>query len=696
MLCPVCANVPLSKRMTKLGVEVDYCGRCKGVWLDQGEIFYFTRDRRQLEKALEQALANAANGDKRSPKSGKTMRVFKLFPGTNAQLILDTCAESGGIWFDGQELERLMHLKDAPIKITPAARSAETTIPGTTPPHGTSGSATLLSLPNLFLRSFWTIGGLYAAMTLLLITAVEFADLHADVAVAIGVGVAILQFLISPWIMDLTLRFLYRIEWVTPDELPPHLRDFVARLCRDLGMRHPEFGIIDDGAPNAFTYGHHPGNARIVITRGILDLLEPNEVEAVVAHEIGHAKHWDMLLMTIIQIVPLVLYYLYRTLIRMGRGSRKGRGQSAALAIVAYLLYIISEYMVLWFSRTREYYADRFAGAKTGDPNFLASALVKIAYGLAGQQKPKAAGSQTAQDDHTPMLDAVGALGIFDVKAAHAVAVTGYAASGMEGGGGTPDKRVVADAMKWDLWNPWAKYYELHSTHPLVANRLRYLGNQSVSMGKQPFIRFDERRPESYWDDFFFEVLVMWLPFLLPLLVLPMLLLRLNDSRGPAWIGAMLTAAAVGGLVKLRFSYRSDLFPNMNVASLLKQVKVSAVRPVPCTLKGTIIGRGVPGLIWSEDFVVRDDSGIIFLDYRQPLRLWEFFFGLLRAKNLQNHPATIIGWYRRAPMPYIEIKALITDGDRRNCYVYAMKLVSWIALLAFGMALTVASLSGLH
>ncbi len=69
--------------------------------------------------------------------------------------------------------------------------------------------------------------------------------------------------------------------------------------------------------------------------------------------------------------------------------------------------------------------------------------------------------------------------------------------------------------MQWDLWNPWATFYELNSTHPLVAHRLQYLGDQAAAMGQEPYIVFDRRKPESYWDDFAVDVAVMFLPLLL-------------------------------------------------------------------------------------------------------------------------------------------------------------------------------------
>ena len=110
------------------------------------------------------------------------------------------------------------------------------------------------------------------------------------------------------------------------------------------------------------------------------------------------------------------------------------------------------------------------------------------------------------------------------------------------------------------------------------------------------------------------------------------------------------------------------------------------MRPVPCTLRGTVIGRGVPGYILSEDFVMQDDTGIIFLDYRQPLGIWEVLFGLLSAKRYQGREVTVEGWYRRAPVPYVEIKRL-TDGEKSiRSWVPVLYRVTAVALLGIGIA----------
>jgi hypothetical protein len=168
---------------------------------------------------------------------------------------------------------------------------------------------------------------------------------------------------------------------------------------------------------------------------------------------------------------------------------------------------------------------------------------------------------------------------------------------------------------------------------------------------------------------------------LLPALVFAPFLLAFVASQKTSWIGAGVFAAGIASFLKTRVAYRSDFFPDMSVSSLLKKVKVSGIRPVLCKIKGTVIGRGVPGLIWSEDFVMQDETGIIFLDYRQPIPLWDFFFGLLRRAKYDNQKAEIIGWYRRTPVPYIELKSIKAEGEKaKNCYTYIAKYI-WAGVL---------------
>ncbi|MFC1708562.1 M48 family metalloprotease [Candidatus Omnitrophota bacterium] len=655
--CASCREVDLVETLTKKGVLIDYCPKCQGVWLDKGEIYYFTDAPIYLKFNIEKALKNSGPSQRFHPHSQKLLIELNLFDG---KLIIDYSPETQGIWLDKEEVDKLPGAKGMKLRID-FDKSIDKTVKEAVP----------ISLPNLGLVSGITLFGLYALLGLVLITCVNFGLFDAGAALFIGILIAVIQFLLSPFLMDLSLRFFYRVEWTPAQNLPVHLKDFISGVTSKHKMNFPRMGIIPDGSPNAFTYGHTPNNARIVITAGLLDLLEPEEVESVVAHEIGHALHWDMLVMTIAYLVPLLLYYIFRTLIRM---RSRGKDQSApyryAIALVSYILYIVSEYIVLWFSRIREYFADRFAGQVTNNPNSLASALVKIGYGLAGQEKKKG--------DRKPELESVKAMGIFDSNSARALAISSH--SSALSMGGEIDKENLKGAMRWDLWNPWALYYELHSTHPLIAKRLMALSLQSESQGKQAYISFDDKRPESYWDEFLIDVVVKSLPFLTVVFSIILFL----SSQNIFFLKAGLLFLGFVYLFSVIFSYDFKYFPEFNISSLLKKVKVSAVRPVPCILKGKLIGRGVPGLIWSEDFVLQDQTGIIFLDYRQPLGIWNFLFGLLRAGKYIGQDVTINGWYRRAPIPYVEVKSIQTRTGKSSCYVFNVKMIFAVVLIGLG------------
>jgi heat shock protein HtpX len=543
----------------------------------------------------------------------------------------------------------------------------------------------MVRLPNRFLSSITVLVSMWGLFTAILIALAHFEIISVVVALILGLITALIQFLVAPFSLDLTLRWLFKFRWLTPEELPAHLRQFLEGLCQQRKIKFPYFGLIDDGAPQAFTYGHTPNNARIVLSRGILELLDEREVEAVVAHEVGHAVHWDMLLMSAAQIIPLILYYFYRLLLDMATSTKSDAKLQARIGVLlgamgAFAVYILSEYFVLWFSRHREYYADRFSGEVVGVPSHLSSALVKIAYGLAGLEKKS--------DEEEPRarraaLASVKALGIFDDRMAQALAIAGY----------TPalaatdqvDKANIKGAMRWDLWNPWARWYELNSTHPLVANRLRYLSDQSRLFNQEPYVVFSEAKPESYWDEFLLDLLIYLIPILALLLFIPLSLIWYAEIYPvpQAVLPGLLAIMGMGRLLRYYFSYRGDYFPGMSVAALLKRVKVSDIRPVPCTLQGTVIGRGVPGFIFSEDFVMQDETGIIFLDYRQPLAIWELLFGLLQAGKFNGKQVTIQGWYRRSPIPYVQIKTIECEGVVKKSYVpMVRRLTAIIYILA--------------
>ncbi|MDO8567205.1 MAG: M48 family metalloprotease [Dehalococcoidales bacterium] len=198
-----------------------------------------------------------------------------------------------------------------------------------------------------------------------------------------------LQYLISPFLVSLTMR----IRWVTEAE-EPELHRMVSDLAAQAHLPKPKVGVSEMDMPNAFAFGRTPGDGRVCVTRGILRLLNKDELRAVIGHEMSHVKHRDMIVMTLLSAVPMVLYWIAFSFMWGGFGgnnNRKGEGNGSYTALIgigAFLLYFLTNLLVLYGSRIREYYADQGSVQLGNKPNQLATALYKLAYGNARQKNP--------------------------------------------------------------------------------------------------------------------------------------------------------------------------------------------------------------------------------------------------------------------------------------------------------------------
>lgn len=464
-----------------------------------------------------------------------------------------------------------------------------------------------------------------------------------------GIVVLLLQYLISPWLMDLTTRWLYKANFDM--EMPEYLSTYITEVCNKHKIKYPKIGYIDDGAPNAYTYGRTKKDARIILTRGIFELLNPEEVKAVVAHELGHVAHYDMLFMTMAQLIPIVLYAVYAGVSTTTKDSDSDSSKLAMVGYIAYVLYIISQYIVLWLSRTREYYADDFAVNETKSVNHISEALVKIGFGLT-----------TGAGNYD--MSKVKGLGIFDKNTSKSLIVSSYK-------DGMINKNSIKNSMKWEKFNTWAKYYELHSTHPLISKRLLKISSRSRDFNQEPYIVFDLVKEGVSFGTFFLELLLLLAPVLSIFLFV---ILFVVSGEKTIFIGA-------GGLVTIFFlaikffKRNKKSFTPKTVEELLGEVNVSKVTTIPCILEGKVIGRGDPGGILSEDLVIKDNTGIMFMNYNQPSTLWNKIVALFKTSSYLDTNVKIKGWYMRGPVPYVEIFTMEVNGKTKKIYSYYVKLV---------------------
>lgn len=274
------------------------------------------------------------------------------------------------------------------------------------------------------------------------------------------------QFLIGPAMVRLSTR----LQYLQPGQ-NPWLESTVKELADKSNLPMPRLAIVPDNTPNAFVFGRQASTATLAVHEGLLKNLNENEVKGVIAHELGHLKHKDYIVMTVLSALPLIAYLVARatwqTAWLSGRSSRRrNEGDiSAALFIVgilSYVVYIIALLCVMRLSRLREHYSDAYSAYVTSSPNSLESALAKITYGLS--LSPKAPSGVRAFYIGDPALAKQEISEIMQKKDEYDLDHDGVL-----------DKRELELAMEKEAKSSWKTINSWFSTHPPTFRRILLL-----------------------------------------------------------------------------------------------------------------------------------------------------------------------------------------------------------------------------
>ncbi len=180
---------------------------------------------------------------------------------------------------------------------------------------------------------------------------------------------------------------------VSREELP-RIYEIVERLCAKTGLPMPKLYVIPTQSPNAFATGRNPQHASVAVTQGILQILNDDEMEGVLAHELGHVRNRDILISSVAATIAGAITMLARMAFWFGGGDDERRGSPIAALAMMILAPFAALLIQMAISRSREYGADETGAHFTGNPYALASALQKLEQW--SQRVPMAANPSTA------------------------------------------------------------------------------------------------------------------------------------------------------------------------------------------------------------------------------------------------------------------------------------------------------------
>ncbi len=234
-------------------------------------------------------------------------------------------------------------------------------------------------------------------LRMFLLTAVLFAIIYAIVVVIgsslgianfyfyliVSLAMMFLQYMLGPKLVEWTMH----VKYVKKEDYPG-LYQMVEGLSMRAGIPVPRIGIAQIALPNAFAFGRGIRDGRVCVTEGILKLLSEDELKAVLGHELSHLKNRDVLTIMLLSVIPMLLYRIAWQFLFYGRRrDSRSSGNTALIGLVAFLFYFITNLLVLYASRIREYFADRGSILLGNQPSSLASSLYKLAYGSARMPK---------------------------------------------------------------------------------------------------------------------------------------------------------------------------------------------------------------------------------------------------------------------------------------------------------------------
>ncbi len=311
-------------------------------------------------------------------------------------------------------------------------------------------------------RMYLLLGLMFSIVYALIVAAGAYMGVGNFMFYAVlAVAMLFIQYMIGPKLIELSMG----IRYVSEDEAP-ELHQMISEMAASAGIKKPRVGVSKIMVPNAFAFGRSISDGRVCVTEGILRLLNREELKAVLGHELSHIKNRDVATMTLLSVIPSICWYLAWSFMFSGR---RDRGNAALIGVFAFILYFITNLLVLYGSRIREYYADSGSVALGNAPHHLASALYKLVYGSA--KAPREAIKQMEGykafflNDPSKAMSEIRELRAIDADMS-----------------GTVDRGELISLRDREMKIGTSDHLmELFSTHPNMLKRIKYLSTMSAA-----------------------------------------------------------------------------------------------------------------------------------------------------------------------------------------------------------------------
>lgn len=498
----------------------------------------------------------------------------------------------------------------------------------------------------------------------------------------------------SPWLLNTLLHHRHHLRPLPFPEFRstyPETAKSFRRACRQGKLPLPNLDLLPTSAPIIFTYGHFWGTTHLVLSEGLLAQLSEAELATLMATQIGQRSLGDGIFLSVAVTLLQIPYILYQVISTWGDDDFRPawlQGIAAIGAGLAYGVYWLWRLPLLWLSKLRIYYSDRFAVEATGDPNALSRAILKVSIGI----------SQHITDTQETPWILEGFDLLLPVSYQQAISI-----------GSLPPSTPFETVLAWECLNPYRHWLNFLNSHPLLGDRLYVLSRYAKLWNLQPELDLStitpsektntgryEKLKRSYLALPLFQSACLTSCIFLASFKLLFGVINFITPGEVAWISQaspFLNASALVTFSLCIIIWINGYFPDIenptqqatsDLSDLLTNPHIVPPHSQPVYLQGKILGRKGINNWLSQDIILQTEQGLIQLHFLSRFGfIGNLAYNSIHLNELVNETITVQGWFRRAGNVWIDIDQVILKNKQTIQSGYPL----WLSGLAMGAAM---------